>query len=91
MKLAGENGIAAYGIIMYVNFIFMAIFFGYSIGSAPIIGYHYGAGNRDELKNLFRKSIFLVGVTGIFLTLLAELLTVPLVTIFASYDAVYSL
>lgn len=87
MKLAGENGIAAYGIIMYVNFIFMAIFFGYSIGSAPIIGYHYGAGNRDELKNLFRKSIFLVGVTGIFLTLLAELLTVPLVTIFASYDA----
>lgn len=87
MKLAGENGVAAYGIIMYVNFVFMAIFFGYSIGSAPIIGYHYGAGNHEELKNLFRKSIFLMGSAGILLTLLAELLTVPLVTVFASYDA----
>lgn len=87
MKLAGENGVAAYGIIMYVNFVFMAIFFGYSIGSAPIIGYHYGAGNHDELKNLFRKSITLMGGTGVLLTILAELLTVPLVTIFASYDA----
>lgn len=87
MKIAGENGVAAYGIIMYVNFIFMAIFFGYSIGSAPIIGYHYGADNHDELKNLFRKSIFLMGGVGVLLTLLAEILTVPLVTIFASYDA----
>lgn len=87
MKLAGENGVAAYGIIMYVNFIFMAIYFGYSIGSAPVIGYHYGAGNHDELKNLFRKSVTLMGVTGVILTALAELLTVPLVTIFASYDA----
>lgn len=87
MKLAGENGVAAYGIIMYVNFIFMAIYFGYSIGSAPIIGYHYGAENYDELKNLFRKSLFLMGGMGVILTLLAEILTVPLVTIFASYDA----
>lgn len=87
MKIAGENGVAAYGIIMYVNFIFMAIFFGYSIGSAPIIGYHYGADNHDELKNLFRKSIFLMGGVGVLLTLLAEILTVPLVAIFASYDA----
>lgn len=86
MKIAGENGVAAYGIIMYVNFIFMAIFFGYSIGSGPIIGYHYGAGNQDELKNLFRKSLTLMGSMGVILTLLAELLTVPLVTIFASYD-----
>lgn len=87
MKLAGENGVAAYGIIMYVNFIFMAIFFGYSIGSAPVIGYHYGAGNQNELKNLFRKSVVLMGGAGVFMTLLAEILTVPLVTIFASYDA----
>lgn len=87
MKLAGENGVAAYGIIMYVNFIFMAIFFGYSIGSAPIVGYHYGADNRKELKNLFRKSITLMGGAGLILTLLAEILTVPLVMIFASYDA----
>lgn len=87
IKLAGENGIAAYGIIMYVNFIFMAVYFGYSIGSAPIIGYHYGAANYNELKNLFRKSIFLMGGAGVVLTVLAEILTVPLVTIFASYDA----
>lgn len=86
MKLAGENGVAAYGIIMYVNFIFMAIYFGYSIGSAPIIGYHYGAANHDELKNLFRKSVLLMGGAGIVLTLLAEILTNPLVNIFASYD-----
>ncbi len=86
MKLAGENGVAAYGIIMYVNFIFMAIFFGYSIGSAPIIGYHYGAANHGELKNLFRKSVLLMGGAGIVLTLLAEILTNPLVNIFASYD-----
>lgn len=87
MKLAGENGVAAYGIIMYVNFIFMAIFFGYAIGSAPIIGYHYGAANDKELKNLFRKSMVLMGGSGLILTVLAEILTVPLVTIFASYDA----
>ena len=86
MKLAGENGVAAYGIIMYVNFVFMAIFFGYAIGSAPVIGYHYGAGNHGELKNLFRKSLILMGGSGLVLTVLAELLTVPLVAIFAGYD-----
>lgn len=87
MKLAGENGVAAYGIIMYVNFIFMAIYIGYAIGSAPIIGYHYGAGNHGELKNLFRKSLLLMGGSGVVLTVLAEILTTPLVRIFASYDA----
>lgn len=86
MKLAGENGVAAYGIIMYVNFIFMAIYIGYAIGSAPIIGYHYGAGNHGELKNLFRKSLLLMGGSGVVLTVLAEILTTPLVKIFASYD-----
>ena len=86
MKLAGENGVAAYGIIMYVNFVFMAIFFGYAIGSAPVVGYHYGAANHKELKSLFQKSIVLMSGAGIILTILAEVLTVPLVTIFASYD-----
>lgn len=60
MHYIGEDGVAAYGIIMYVSFIFAAIFIGYSIGSAPIIGYHYGAGNHTELKGLFRKSLFLI-------------------------------
>lgn len=87
MKIVGEDGVAAYGIIMYVNFIFMAVFFGYSIGSAPVVGYHYGAGNHKELKNLFRKSIALMTSTGLILTVLAEILTIPLVKIFASYDA----
>lgn len=87
MKLAGEDGVAAYGVIMYVNFIFMAIFLGYSIGSAPIVSYHYGAQNHAELKNLFRKSLLLVCGAGILLTVLAEVLSGPLVGIFVSYDA----
>lgn len=64
MKLAGENGIAAYGVIMYVNVIFMASYWGYSLGSAPIVSYHYGAGNHGELKNMFRKSMVLLAWAG---------------------------
>ncbi len=86
MSIAGENGVAAYGTIMYVNFIFIAIFLGYSIGSAPIIGYHFGAGNHAELKNLLRISLSLVGVCGIILTALAEVLSAPLADIFVGYD-----
>lgn len=87
MKIAGENGLAAYGVIMYIYFIFAAIFIGYSIGSSPIISYHYGAGNYDELKNLFRKSLIIIGIAGITLTVLAELLALPLTKIYVSYDA----
>ncbi len=86
MRMAGENGVAAYGVIMYVNFVFIAIFLGYSIGSAPVIGYHYGAANHGELKNLFRKSMILIGVSGAVLTILAKVLAAPLSTIFVSYD-----
>lgn len=86
MRIAGENGVAAYGIIMYVNFIFMGVFMGYSLGSAPIISYHFGAENYGELKNLFRKSLTLMCGFGIILTILAELLARPLIMIFASYD-----
>lgn len=86
MRLAGEDGVAAYGVIMYVNFIFIAIFLGYSIGSAPIIGYHYGAENTDELKSLLRKSLVLVGSAGVLLTLLAEVLAAPLAQLFVGYD-----
>lgn len=86
MNLAGEDGVAAYGVIMYVNFIFIAIFIGYSIGSAPIISYHYGAANHSELKNLFRKSLILNTVAGVVLTAAAELSVVPLTKIFVSYD-----
>ena len=86
LGLAGEDGVAAYGVIMYVNFIFSAIFIGYSIGSAPVVGYHYGSGNHDELKNLFRKSLTLIAVTGVILTALSELLSGTLIRIFVGYD-----
>lgn len=86
MKFAGEDGVAAYGVIMYVNFIFIAVFLGYSIGAAPVIGYHYGADNRVELKGLFRKSLVIIGVMAAVLTALAELLAGPLSGIFVGYD-----
>lgn len=87
IKLAGENGIAAYGVIMYANFIFNAIFFGYAIGSAPVIGYHYGAENRSELKNLLHKSLVFIGGSGVLLTGAALLLAEPLSGFFVGYDA----
>lgn len=82
----GEDGVAAYGIIMYVSFIFAAIFIGYSIGSAPIIGYHYGAGNHAELKGLLRKSLCLITFWNIILTVLAIVTAQPLAKIFVGYD-----
>ena len=87
MNLAGENGVAAFGTIMYVNFIFIAIFLGYSIGSAPLVSFHYGAGNHDELKNLFQKSLRLIGIWGLMLFILAQLIARPLAAIFVGYDA----
>lgn len=86
MHYIGEDGIAAYGVIMYVNFIFAAIFIGYSIGSAPVISYHYGAGNYGELKGLYQKSLFLIALSDGFLTLSAIALSGPLVQIFVGYD-----
>ena len=86
MKYAGEDGVAAYGVIMYVNFIFIAVFLGYAMGSAPVIGFHFGAQNETELKSLFRKSLIINAVLSVVLTLLAELLAKPLSAIFVSYD-----
>ena len=87
MKFAGQDGVAAYGVIMYVNFIFVSFFIGYSIGAAPIVGFHYGAGNTDELKSLLRKSVIIVGLVGLFMTGLAESLAYPLTKLFVGYDA----
>lgn len=86
MKFSGENGVAAYGTIMYVNFIFSAIFIGYSIGSAPIVSYHYGAQNHSELKNMLQKSLRLISITSIFQVILAQLIATPLAQIFVGYD-----
>ena len=92
MRLAGEDGIAAYGVMMYVGFIFVSIFIGYAVGSAPIIGYHYGAANHAELKSLLRKSLFLTFLTGFAMLGLAIALATPLSGIFVGYDqALYEL
>lgn len=86
MKYAGENGIAAYGVLMYVNMIFLAAFIGYTIGTAPVIGYHYGANHHLELKSLLRKSCVLIGLVSICMVILAEVLAYPLSKIFVGYD-----
>lgn len=87
LKYAGEDGIAAYGVMMYVSMIFAAAFIGYSIGTAPVVGYHDGAKNYAELKGLLRKSLIIIGVFGIAMVLSAEVLATPLAKIFVSYDA----
>ena len=87
MRLIGAQGVAVFGIIMYVSFIFAAIFIGYSMGSAPVIGFHYGAGNKEELKGLFRKSLWILLVFSVVLTGLAMVLAKPLAMIFVAYDA----
>ncbi len=86
MKYAGENGVAAYGVLMYVSFIFQAVFIGYSVGGAPVIGYHYGAKHDEELKSLRRKSMRLVGVFSLLMFLGGQILARPLSLIFVSYD-----
>lgn len=87
MKYAGSDGVVAFGIIMYVSFIFSGTYLGYSIGTAPIVGYHYGAGNSDELKSLLKKSFKLIAITSIVMTGIAEVLSRLLASIFVSYDA----
>ena len=87
MKFAGEDGIAAYGVIMYVAFIFAAIFIGFAIGSSPIVSYHFGAGNTDELKSLCRKSLVIVASGGLVMCATAYLLSSPLSMLFVGYDA----
>lgn len=87
LKFAGENGVAAYGVLMYIQFIFVAIFIGYTIGIAPVVGYHYGADNTPELKSLLRKSLLLMGIAGMLMMLLAQALAVPLAHVFVGYDA----
>ena len=86
LKYAGENGVAAYGVLMYVSMIFQAIFIGYSIGVSPIVGYHYGAKNTSELKNVFTKSMIVIFITAIIMFICGELLSEPISRIFVNYD-----
>ena len=88
MRLIGEDGVSAYGVLMYVQFIFVAIFIGYSIGSAPVVSFHFGAQNHGELKSLLRKSVLLMSSGGVLLTVAARLLAALLAHLFVGYDAV---
>lgn len=87
MKYAGENGIAAYGTIMYVTFIFIAIFVGYATGIAPVVSYHYGAGNQDELHSLLKKSFTVILTVSVAMFVVSKFLSQPLAAIFVGYDA----
>jgi putative MATE family efflux protein len=87
LKYFGENGLSAYGVIMYVQFVFIAIYIGYIIGAAPIVGYNYGAKNQGELQNVFGKSVVLMSSSGVVLTVLALCLAAPLARLFVGYDA----
>lgn len=86
MEMAGQDGVSAYGVIMYVNFIFIAIFIGFSIGSAPIVSFHYGAKNERELQGLLKKSLLIIGSAGAALTVLSQVLAQPLSALFVGYD-----
>ena len=86
LRYAGEDGVAAYGVLMYVNLIFLAAFIGYSVGTAPVIGYHYGAGNHRELKGLLKRSLMLVGISSVAMLVAGEVLARPLSQIFVGYD-----
>ena len=84
----GKQGVAAYGAIGYVSMIFFSVFMGFAVGVTPVIGYNYGAQNRDELKSLFKKCLIIVGVFGLLMAGLSEALAVPLVKIFNFSDEV---
>ncbi len=86
LKFAQDDGVAAYGAIMYVNFIFAAVFFGYCLGSAPIISFHYGASNKKELHNLYRKSLTVIGCIGVTMATISFAMASPFAKLFVGYD-----
>jgi putative MATE family efflux protein len=86
LKYAGENGVAAYGTIMYVNFIFIAVFIGYSVGVSPVISYHFGAENKNELKELLKKSLVLILSSSAAMFVISKFLATPLSRIYVGYD-----
>lgn len=86
MRYAGEDGVAAYGVVMYAAFVFLGVFMGYSLGSSPVMGYHYGAANTREMKSLLKKSLTLLGSAGLVLTVLAVTFARPISAFFVSYD-----
>ncbi len=86
LRFSGENGVATYGVLMYVQFVFLAMFIGYTIGTSPIVSYNYGAGNHKELKNMLRKGLLIMSIAGCILMALAQILSGPLAKVFVGYD-----
>ena len=87
MKYAGQDGVAAYGVMLYINTIFLSVFFGYTTGTAPIVGYHFGAKNHRELKGLLKRSLSIIAVASVSMFLLGQIFARPLSAIFVGYDA----
>ena len=88
IRYAGEDGVAAYGVLMYVNMIFLSTFLGYAVGTAPVISYHYGAEHHDELRSLRKKSLWIIGIFSVAMVLSAEVFAGPLSKLFVGYDPV---
>lgn len=88
LKVAGENGVAAYGAIMYISFVFQALYFGYAMSATSIVGYHFGAANRPELRNILKKSLILTGVTALVMTAMGEGLAGFIAKVYVGYDPV---
>lgn len=86
IKYAGEDGVSAYGVLMYVNLVFLAIFIGYSIGTAPVIGYHYGAKNPAEIGSILKKSFVIIGISSLAMLGFSEVMAGPLSRVFVGYD-----
>ena len=86
MKYSGEDGVAAFGVLMYVNFLFLAVFIGYAVGTAPLVSFNFGAQNSAELKNIFEKSLKILAVAALVMFSAGELLAVPMAKIFVGYD-----
>ena len=87
LKYSGEDGVAAYGVLMYVNFLFLAVFIGYSVGTAPIVSFNFGAKNVTELKNVFYKSLKILAFVAVVMFCASEILARPLAAVFVGYDA----
>lgn len=86
LAVAGEDGVAAYGVLMYVSMVFQAIFIGYAVGSAPIVSFRHGAGNRRELRGVFRRSLVIIGVTACLMLAAGEWLSAPFSRLFTAGD-----
>lgn len=86
MAIIGEAGVAAYSVMMYIDFAFAAVFLGFSMGSGPIVSFHFGADNRKELNNVFRKSFAVIALASLAMVVLSELLAQPLASAFVGYS-----